>query len=1395
MPPKPDGSGASVQVQEAVAQPNLVQIPINIPLPSKLELTGDLATNWKKFHRAWNNYEIAARLKDPENPTVNKSLRTATLLTCIGSDALDVYEGLEFANEDDKKDIDVVLQKLQRYCIGETNEIYERYRFNKRDQEPNESLDAYVTALRTLAKTCNFGVLENSLIRDRIVIGVRDNQARKKLLQVSKLTLKECIDICRSYETSSQQLKEINQEEVSAISQSNEKTPPPPRGEREIRCKFCAKTHVWNKLKCPAWGKTCSNCGMQNHFAVACKTKLPPPGLATSSKRPTPRHLRKPVHTVEDSDFDEYVACVDVKEQVCAVEKPDHKEKLLAVMLLNGHRVPFQLDTGATVNILPEESFKEVYGKDSLSLLDNAEVTLVMYNKTEEKPIGKKRVQVVNPRNGRKYSVEFVVVKGKGKPLLGLRASEQMQLISVVRQNIMAIQSEEPSQSKTPLTTESILKEYADVFRGEGKLEGDLHLEIDPNVPPVQLPTRKVPIAIKEKLKEEMDRLEGLNIITPVNVPTSWISATVVTLKKNGNVRLCVDPKPLNQALKRNHYPLPTIEDVLPELSNARCFTVLDAKNGFWHVSLDEESSYATTFGTPWGRYRWLRMPFGISPAPEEFQRRLDQALAGLNGCKAIADDILVFGCGANDDEAVKDHDENLIALLQRCREKGVKLNRGKLQLRRKEVAYMGHVLSADGLQPDPEKVKAIREMPAPTDKQSIQRLLGMTNYLQKFAPRLSEITTPLRELTKNDNEFQWDEQVHGAALEETKKILSTTPVLKYFDPSATPTLQCDASMHGLGACLMQDGHPVAYASRSLTPTEVQYAQIEKELLAIVFGMEKFETYLYGRKVLVESDHKPLEAIFKKSLLNAPKRLQRMLLRLQRYEFEVSYKKGTSLLMADPLSRAYLSLKEGPEDQEDVMTVSKTRSPTEIEAEQVNMLQYLPVKDETLCQIQNLTQEDAILKTLACVIKQGWPESKLHLPLEVQDYFPFKEELTLQNGVIFKGDRVVIPFQMRAELKRKLHSSHLGVQACQRRAREAFYWPGMYKEIEEYVSKCQVCNTYHQGQQREPMISHPVPSRPWQVLAVDLFELQGQDYLVTTDYYSNFFEVDKLVSKTSKEVIEKLKPHMARHGIPDKIVSDNGPQFSSQEFKKFRDLYEFDHVTSSPTYPQSNGKAENAVKTAQRIMLKASEAGSDPYLGFLDFRNTPTEGLGTSPAQRLFGRRTKTLLPTSGRLLRQPEFDTTSQLLHAQKNKQAFYYNNGTKELRPLEPGNTVRIHPPKYSPQWTPATVDKQVGVRSYQVITDDGRVYRRNRRHLRLTAETPKQSPPDVGICSSDPGPLPVTKVEQVPPVAESMPQEVVKPQTTPNPQADDVMSPERCSARGRVLRRPAYLRDYEC
>ena len=285
-------------------------------------------------------------------------------------------------------------------------------------------------------------------------------------------------------------------------------------------------------------------------------------------------------------------------------------------------------------------------------------------------------------------------------------------------------------------------------------MPGTLHLEIDESISPVQLPTRKIPLAVKDKLKAELDRLVEANIIFPVDTPTSWISALVVTVKKSGDIRLCIDPKPLNKALKRNHYPSPTIDDILPDLARARCFSVLDAKNGFWHVCLDESSSYATTFGTPWGRYRWLRMPFGISPAPEEFQRRVNDVLSGLPGVKVIADDILVFGSGETDEEAYQDHDKNLRRLMERCKEKGLKLNPDKIQLQLNELSYMGHRITANGLKIDPEKTKAIRNMPIPTDKQGVQRLLGMVNFVQTFAPRLAEITTPLRDLIKKGNEF-----------------------------------------------------------------------------------------------------------------------------------------------------------------------------------------------------------------------------------------------------------------------------------------------------------------------------------------------------------------------------------------------------------------------------------------------------------------------------------------------------------------------------------------------------------------------------------------------------------------------------------------------------------------
>ena len=360
---------------------------------------------------------------------------------------------------------------------------------------------------------------------------------------------------------------------------------------------------------------------------------------------------------------------------------------------------------------------------------------------------------------------------------------------------------------------------------------------------------------------------------------------------------------------------MPVLDEILPELAQAKVFSTVDLRSGFWHCVLDDQSSLLTTFSTPYGRYRWLRLPFGLSVSPEIFQKRLNQAIEGLEGVLNIADDILIYGVGETEAIASADHDRKLRALLERCQNRGMVLNQDKLKLRVKRVKFMGHVLTANGLEPDPDKVKAIKEMPRPQNVEDAQRLNGFVNYLGKFLPHLAEAMEPIRRLTRKDIRWQWAEE-QERAFKKVKAMVVESPVLSYYNPVLPLDVQCDASQKGLGAALLQQGKPIAYISRALTSTEQRYAQMEKEMLAIVFALERFHQYTFGRPVHVYSDHKPLEAILRKPLSQAPRRLQGMMMRLQKYDVQVSYERGKNMLLADLLSRAYLTTAEDPEHQE-----------------------------------------------------------------------------------------------------------------------------------------------------------------------------------------------------------------------------------------------------------------------------------------------------------------------------------------------------------------------------------------------------------------------------------------------------------------------------------------------
>ena len=412
----------------------------------------------------------------------------------------------------------------------------------------------------------------------------------------------------------------------------------------------------------------------------------------------------------------------------------------------------------------------------------------------------------------------------------------------------------------------------------------------------------------------------------------------------------------------------------LPELAEAKLFSEVDLAHGYWHCELDDKSSYLTTFVTGNGRYRWLRLPFGLKVSSEIFQRKLNESLAGLKGVACIADDILVYG------KSESDHD-NLRNLLEVCDKSNIKLNHDKSVFKTTEVEFLGHLVTSEGLKPDVKKVKAILGMENPTDVDGVRWLQGMVTYLAKFLPKLSTVMEPIRRLTKQDVEFKWSEE-QDKAMEEIKKLVTTAPILAYYNPKKELVIQCDASSTGLGAVILQDGKPLGYASRALSLLQNASMHRLKECLAIMFSLERFHQYTFGCKTIIHSDHKPLEMIVRKPLHKAPKRLQGMILRLNQYDVDVVYKKGKEMYIADTLSRAYL-----PEDIHHRDHFSK-----------INVVDHLRIREERLKQLKTATQSDETMQALKTVILKEWPDTRKELPDQVTPYFSYRDELTLHDG-------------------------------------------------------------------------------------------------------------------------------------------------------------------------------------------------------------------------------------------------------------------------------------------------------------------------------------------------------------------------------------------------------------
>ena len=989
---------------------------------------------------------------------------------------------------------------LSAHYAPTLNRIYQMHILADIKQGETESMDSFYSKVKERVDMMkldelNVQKLINLITISQLVNNTVNKTTKKKALKDGNITVKDFLDHARTCERTEHQMTAMQSpDSVSYVKKGpshkhkkkkSDKQAKPgtdkqsKQSKRDRTCKYCGKKCP--KGNCPAFGKTCGKCGKKNHYASVCR-----------SSKTSPHDT---VHKVDDDECEQS----DSDQSIYMVQSTEKKRYFTNVLFKTpdgDKKIKLQLDTGATCSTLTLTDYEKLSKLPPRS--SNAKLKLYHTN-VSITPVGCCTYKCVVGEVTKK--IHFEVIKDAPVSLLSANACKALGLITFKEEYISLVTHE-----ATELTEKEVLKEYADVFKGLGKLPGEYHIQMNPGVKPSQANPRRIGHKVKPQVKAKLDELEKMGVVSKVNKPTEWISSMVV-VKKPNKLRICIDPQPLNVAIERNHYMTPTLEEIAPRFKNAKVFSVLDAKDGFNQVVLDEESSYLTTFWTPWGRYRWLRMPFGIKSAPEEFQRHLDTCLEGLENVAIIADDIIIFGQGDTRAEAVANHDQAFRKLMNRCREKSIKLNKKKMKLKLEEVTYMGHRLTTQGLLPDPVKVQAVTEMQRPTDVAGVQRLLGVVTYLSKFLAHLSTICEPLRRLTDKEAIFDWLPK-HEEAFQNIKTLITQAPVLHYYDPAKEVTIECDSSEVGMGAVITQEGHPVAFASRALTSTERNYAQIEKECLAIVFATQRFDEYILGMdKVTICTDHKPLTTIFKKPILSSPKRLQRMRLRLQRYPgITLLYKPGPQMYISDTLSRASLPIPEiKPDMPEDLIYSIKEEEMLRQEIEDTEVSVF--VTDDRLQAIREATHRDVTLQTLMNVIMERWPGDKTRLPLCIRDYWPYRDEMTVQEGLVFRGERIVIPCEMRKLMTSRAHAAHMGLQYTINTAREIMYWPKMHNDLTEAVRLCNICQESQPAQTKEPMMTYPLPKLPWQVTASDVFELCKSHYVVLVDTHSDYVEV------------------------------------------------------------------------------------------------------------------------------------------------------------------------------------------------------------------------------------------------------------------------------------------------
>ena len=1254
--------------------------------------------------------------------------KAAYLVSLLSKTAYTTLRTLCLPDEVKDKKFNDLCKLLSKHFKVEKSSTTATFEFRQCVQGVSESCTEYSHRLQRLAVDCKFDVFLDRALKDQFLTGLRRVDMKKKILTApanQTSSFSEVFQLALTEERADKFVQQLQTsfpptETVNKVQRPGFKGNPTSRSKHTTtgstrRCYRC-NSDVHLADKCPHKSTTCGYCKKVGHLERICRSKQ-------RHQVHMVGHDDPPTSPGEiDSDFEFAEESIHVIIKSGGPKSCHPPYTVLAEVNHSPLNVNFELDTGSAVTLISIADFEKL--GSAISELSVPTVRLVGFSGTQINCLGEGTFPVT--MNGQSHNALLRVVDSKGPSLLG---RDLLSVFQLPWREIFSVRTAIEEALTQAEIREEMLAKFPELFDSSavGKLKSmKITLRVN-DEHPVYMKARTLPFPIKDAYEESLDKLESEGIIRKVEC-SPWASPTVPVRKPNGSIRICADySRTINAHSELERYPLPTIEEIRAKLNGGQKFTTLDLSQAYHQLELDEKSRVYTTISTHRGLYEYVRLPFGIHSAVSIFQRTMETILAGLECCIVYVDDILITG--RNDEE----HKTNLERVLQRLQQAGMRLNPEKSQFMQSQITYLGHTLTAHGISPSPDKVEAMMQAKPPTSVHELQSFIGSANYVRKFVPKFASIMAPLYTLLKKEALWKWTETEQGA-FTTIKKALCSTEVLAYYSTANEHVLQTDASGSGLGAVLLQletggERRPIAYASRTLSSAEQKYSNIERESLAVIYGVTKFRQYLLGKKFTVETDHRPLVKLLGQneeipSLVSS--RLKRFKLKLSAYDYSICYIAGKSNVVADFMSRKPIP---GPQILEDLEEAS-----------------VLFIEDEVLDArtIAAETQKDPVLKKALHFTVHGWPSS-VNDP-SLQPYFLKRWELSATDDILLWNERVVIPISVRPLLLNELHSEHTGTVRMKRIARRYFWWPRIDDEIDEATRQCAAC----QAQARRPSKSYATwtwPSGPWRRLHIDFAgPFLGKMFLVVVDAYSKFLEVVPMSTATSAGTIKALRRLFAMFGLPVHIVSDNGTQFTSSEFESFLGKNGIAHTCTAPGHPETNGLAERYVghfKSKMKVLVQSADLDTCLQRFLLTYRSTPTSN-GKSPAELLMGRQPRL------------KFDA----LKAKSQLEVRSFNQNAHLTPEYKPGDAVfAISFRKSEPTWVPGIILSVCSPMNFNVQVEDV-VWKRHRNQLRHRSVRLSQLAEDCRVEQSrvPPDPTPVPELQNsldVPAVNDPAPQ----------------------------------------